>query len=264
MEDRPAVDEDTLVIPDSWRRRLYPRRGGRPGPAIKVDRSAGAAMRERVRELEASEPLPGRAGVEPGMAEAARDYLSGDANPPGAAVVAALLACDGRYDEAARLATLAADSWVTEHGLPFAACAFAEFSQILWDISGLKTIEYRRTDPGGQSVASTAAAKAGARLRGLLAVADDPVYEEAVDRLAGCRRTASQRVVVSFLVPTRHDWVEECCAAPPDTANEADFWWMLYCSVGSSRQLDLLDTTTCGTGRSWSPSRTVWARPACR
>ncbi|TDD81050.1 hypothetical protein [Actinomadura rubrisoli] len=240
MEDRPVVDEDTLVIPDSWRRRLYPRRGGRPGPAVKVDRSAGAAMRELVRELEASEPLAERAGVEPDMAEATRGYLSGGANPRGAAVVAALLAGNGRYDEAGKLATLAADSWVTEHGLPFAACAFAEFSQILWDVSGLKPIEHRRTDPGGQSVASTAAAKAGARLRGLLAVADDSVHQEAVDGLARHRRTASQRVVVSFLVPTRHDWVEECCAAPPDTVNEADFWWLLYCSLGSSRQLDLL------------------------
>ncbi|HEY0537882.1 MAG TPA: DUF4132 domain-containing protein [Actinoallomurus sp.] len=242
MEDRfRPVDEDTLVIPDAWRRRLYPRRGGERGPAIKVDRSAGAAVRERVRELEVSTPLTERAGVEPGMAEAARDHLSGGANPLGAAVVAALLAEDARYDDVVgKLAVLVADSWVTEHGPAFAACAFAELSQILWRCPGLEPIERRRSGRGGESVASTAMAKAGARLRTLLAVAGDGEYQDAVDRLARCRRTASQRAVVSFLVPTRHDWVEECCAAPPDTANETDFWWMLYCSLGSLRHVDLL------------------------
>jgi hypothetical protein len=241
MEDhfRPA-DEDALVIPDPWRRRLYPRRGGGRGPVIKVDRSAGAAVRERLRELEVAKPLTERIEGDPAMAEAARDHLSGGANPVGAAVAAALLAEDARYDDAVgKLAVPVADSWVTEHGPAFAACAFAELSQIRWRCPGLEPLEQRRSGRG-ESVATRAMAKAGARLRALLAVVGDDEYQDAVDQLARCRRTASQRAVVSFLVPTRHDWMEECCAAPPDRAQETDFWWMLYCSLGSLRHVDLL------------------------
>ncbi|GAA4230020.1 hypothetical protein GCM10022254_23810 [Actinomadura meridiana] len=233
MEDhsRPA-DEDVLDLPDSWRRRLYPRRGGRPGPKVKVDRSAEAAIHERVRELDAAGPLVDRDGVTPDMAEAMREYLSGAPNPLGAAVVAALLADDARYDHAIeKLAAPVADSWVIRHGVPFAACAFAELSQIQWVCPGLRPIE-DRPSCSGKTVAATPMRKAGARLRGLLAAADDDVYEDAVERLARCRRSPSQRTVVSFLVPTRDDWLDECCAEPPDTQNETDFWRLLYCSLG--------------------------------
>ncbi|MCO6004901.1 DUF4132 domain-containing protein [Actinoallomurus purpureus] len=243
MEDGlgPASDENTLTIPDSWRRRMYPRRGGPPGPVVTIDRYAGAAVRERVGRMEASRPLAERDGVGPDMAEAMREYLSGGTDPLGAAVVAALLIQDARQHEIEKISVQAADSWVTGHGLPFAACAFAEFSQILWHCPGLELVdEHRRGNPGGHSVASTKVATAGARLRALLATADDQEYQEAVDRLAGCRRTASQRVVVSFLVPTRHDWVEECCAAPPDADYQRGFWWMLYGSLGSPGQVDRL------------------------
>ncbi|WP_242895023.1 hypothetical protein [Actinomadura litoris] len=243
MDDhlRPAADEDALVVPGSWRRRSYCRRGGVPGPAVRIDRSAGAALRARVRDLDAAAPLADRPGVDPGMAEAARAHLAGAADARGAAVVAALLAQDARDDEAGTVVALAADAWVGEHGLPFAACAFAELSQILWSASGLTPIEDRRaTGYGGASVASTPAAGAGARLRRLLAAAPDDVHRAALDRLAGCRRTATQRAVVSFLDPTRLDWVGECCAAPPDPGYEADFWWMLYSSLGSPAHLDAL------------------------
>lgn len=220
---------------------MYARRSGSPGPVVKIDPAAGAAVRERVDRMEASQPLAEREGVSPDMAAAMREYLSGGADPLGAAVVAALLVQDAWDRETEEIAVRAADSWGTEHGLSFAACAFAEFSQILWHCPGLRTVdEYPHGTHGCHSVASTKVATAGARLRALLAVADDREYQEAVDRLAGCRRTASQRVVVSFLVPTRYDWVEECCAAPPDSVYQRDFWWMLYGSLGSPGQVDLL------------------------
>ncbi|GAA4496259.1 hypothetical protein GCM10023191_038090 [Actinoallomurus oryzae] len=239
-DNHAVVDENALDIPESWRRRLYPRRGGRPGPAIKVDRSAAADLREQLQRLDAARPLTERAGDEPELAEAVRDYLSGGASPLSAAVAAALLACDRPYDFTMEKFAPLADAWVTEHGLPFAACAFAEFSQIQWGSSGLRLIRDRSTLGYASPVATTPTVKAGVRLRGLLAVADDREYEEALDGLARCRRTASQRTVVSFLVPSRHDWVEECCAAPPDTRHDGDFWWMLYCSLGSSRHVELI------------------------
>ncbi|WP_285580003.1 DUF4132 domain-containing protein [Actinoallomurus iriomotensis] len=253
--DHQVADEDTLDIPDSWRRRLYARRGGRPGPAIKVDRSAVADVREKLQRMEAARPLAERADVEPGLAEAAREYVSGGANPLGAAVAATLLLGERPgYYAIEKLAVPLADAWVTEHGLPFAACAFAEFSQLQWDSSELRLIG---DGSSASSVVASPAAKAGVRLRGLLAVAGDREYAEAVDGLAGRRRTASQRAVVSFLVPSRHDWVEECCAAPPDTRHEAHFWWMLYCSLGSSRHVELIAPRGVVFHYSWNRSYLV-------
>ncbi|MFI0350119.1 DUF4132 domain-containing protein [Actinomadura sp. 9N407] len=237
MEDH-LRDEGILILPDPLRRHVYPRRDGSPGPRPKVNRSAGRTVRERVRALEAVRPLAEREGVTPDMAEALRAYASGGAHPLGAAVAAALLMQDAGNDDE-KVAVLAVDSWVAGHGLPFAACAFAECSQILWDRPGLGLVDGSGTGVQGSAIVSQAP-KAAVRLRAFLSVADEEVYQEAVDRLAGCRRTASQRVVVSFLVPAREDWVDECCADPPPARGQLGFWWMLYGSLGSPGQVDQL------------------------
>ncbi|MFF0521187.1 DUF4132 domain-containing protein [Actinomadura nitritigenes] len=240
MDDLSASGEDALILPDAWRRRMFARRGGRPGPAIKVDGSAAEGMRERVRALEAERPIGERDCVGPEMAGAAREYLAGAANPLGAAVVAALLAEDARWDPAVeKLAAPLADAWVGEHGLPFAACAFAELSGLRWGVPGLRVAGTPDEGPG-RSVGSTPAWRIGARLRGLLAVAAEDEYERAVEALAGCRRGAAQRTAVSFLVPSRLDWVQECCEAPPDLRYESGFLWMLHCALGTSRHVETL------------------------
>ncbi|HEU5028156.1 MAG TPA: DUF4132 domain-containing protein [Spirillospora sp.] len=242
MDDLPVSDEDALVVPDAWRRRMFPRRGGRPGPAIKVDRGAAEDVRERVRALEEKAPVGERDDVAPELAAAAKEHLAGAVNPLGAAVVAALLVEDAGWDQAVeRLAAPLADAWVTEHGLPFAACAFAELSGLGWGFPGVRAAGAEQGRPG-RSVAATPAWRIGARLRGLLAVADEGEYAEAVDGLARRRRTATQRAAVSFLVPSRLDWVDECCAAPPDLQHEAVFLWMLHCALGSASQVEALGT----------------------
>lgn len=215
-----ASDESTLEFPDSWRRSLYPRRGGRPGPRIKIDRSASADLRERFDQLEASRPLAERAGVSAEMAEAARDHVSGGATLRGAAVVAALLTeSTGGYQLGDPIAKPLADAWVGEHGLVFAACAFAELGGLRWGDHGICAVE-DSMEGRSRTVGSTKLTRTGARLRGLLTAASDEEYQEAVDRLAEHRRTPAQRVAVSFLVPDRHDWVEECLAAPPDLGSD--------------------------------------------
>ncbi|MFD0852614.1 hypothetical protein ACFQ07_10285, partial [Actinomadura adrarensis] len=95
------------------------------------------------------------------------------------------------------------------------------------------------TGARGSAIVSQAP-KAAIRLRAFLAAAGKEVYQEALDRLSECRRTASQRVAVSFLAPTREDWVDECCADPPPKRGRLGFWWMLYGSLGSPRQVDQL------------------------
>ncbi|MFI0353154.1 DUF4132 domain-containing protein [Actinomadura sp. 9N407] len=209
-----------------------------------MDRSAGAAMRERFGELEASEPLAERDDVDTEMAEAARDFLAGGANARGAAVVAALLAQKTSNWDLEKFAVPLTDSWVAEHGVPFAACVFAELSQFVWDDDGIGIMDEHGSSRGHTSTTRSKLMTAATRLRALLAAGTDEDYQEAVDRLAGCRRTAAQRVVVSFLVPTRHDWVRECCAAPPPPGHQPHFWWMLYCSLGSAEHVDLITGTT--------------------
>ncbi|MEW2360290.1 DUF4132 domain-containing protein [Spirillospora sp. NPDC029432] len=171
-----------------------------------------------------------------GAAQAA----GGELQDPGAAVAAALLAEDAGNWRVEKLAAPVADSWVSEHGLAFAARAFAELGRITWGLPGLRDAEDPASRaPGRSTVASTKLVKAGARLRALLAAAGDTEYEEAVDALAEHRRTATQRAAVSFLVPSRTDWVDECLAAPPDAGYEWDFWQLLYCSLSTSEHVDL-------------------------
>jgi hypothetical protein len=98
MDDQlPASpDENTLVIPTGWRRRLHPRRGGVPGPRIKVNDAAGELL-----------PAPQEGG-------------RADADPRGAAVVAADVI--GRSNvHTSELHERFVDGWTAAHGLAFAA-----------------------------------------------------------------------------------------------------------------------------------------------
>ncbi|QKW38305.1 DUF4132 domain-containing protein [Actinomadura sp. NAK00032] len=216
MEDQLQAGEDELVIPEGWRRQLYARRGGRPGPKIKAVPSGGAELRERAMQLE---PAHWEA-VEPASAKAARDYLDGDANALGAAVLGKMLAdAPPHHGAVGELAVPLTDAWAADHGAPFAACAFVELAT-LFDHSGIGTI--------------------GGRIRNMLARAGDAEYADAVERLAAYRDTPTRRVSVSFLVPTREDWVDECCAAPPDPVTESKSWWLLYSALGSRRQVEMI------------------------
>ncbi|WP_329521281.1 DUF4132 domain-containing protein [Spirillospora sp. NBC_01491] len=209
MDDQLPSDEDVLVLPESLRGGVHPRRGGPPGPAVEM---AGDAA-ERVRVLmefdrdHIDEALADPA-ADRGMVEGARRHLGGEADPMGAAVVAEII-CTGR-DDRYHLEELFTDSWIAGHGLAFAACAFAE----LPDVSAHQSLHSMYADPfwgptwGGRPPSGEAAR----RVRVLLANAGDAEYLDAVERLAAFRRSPMQRLVVSYLVPTRDDWVEECCA----------------------------------------------------
>ncbi|GLW12644.1 hypothetical protein Misp01_77720 [Microtetraspora sp. NBRC 13810] len=63
-----------------------------------------------------------------------------------------------------------------------------------------------------------------------------------MERLAAHRGTRSRRLVVSYLVPTRHDWVDERCADPPtaEWGSNAFYRERLWASVGTLRHLELL------------------------
>ncbi|QKG20389.1 DUF4132 domain-containing protein [Actinomadura verrucosospora] len=218
MEDH-LPDEDALVLPDTWRRALHTRRGGLPGPDVRVDAKAprkadavtgrpGGAVRTM---------LEGRSG-DPGLAAAAGRHLGGEPDPVGAAAVAVAAGLEGAGGVPQAVLV---DALIVEHGLPFAACALVE----------LASMKATRTGPGpwvgtwtgverrGTDDVSGAAPETLRRVRALLASADDETYAEAVERLAAHRSGRANGRLVSYLVPTRDDWVDECCAAGSGAPN---------------------------------------------
>ncbi|GAA2096735.1 DUF4132 domain-containing protein [Actinomadura alba] len=242
------------MLPTELRRQLHPRRGGHPGPAIKIDKTAAASLREqREQKWPDPESLIARVAPGPEWVNAARRYLSCAADPAGAAVVALIPwkvertvpgsgspsdwdwrngvwvrkhgvpdeRQDGddrdwvrsRYggwskggipDDLPELQSRLVDAWSVEHGLAFAACALVELSTAAATWIDGATIRFR----AGKNL--WLGQEAARRLRTLLAAAGDSDYREAVERLAEHRRTLQQKVVVSYLVPTRQDWLEEC------------------------------------------------------
>ncbi|WP_141584620.1 DUF4132 domain-containing protein [Actinomadura sp. WMMA1423] len=240
MEDQ-LPGEDDLVIPEAWRRSLHPRRGGAPGPRIKPDRSAADAVRSFVEETGgAVEALREGGAGEPALIEAARRYLDGRPDPAGAAAVAAVtvMAVPGfdRKDKARRAFV---DAWAAEHGAAFAACALVELSRT--EPARMGGGNWRGTRIGAQHVADEhtfkLAQEEARRVRGLLAAAPEAEYADAVERLAARRTGWSARWLVSYLVPTRQDWVDECCAAPLPPARRHDLLWMVMSALGKPEQL---------------------------
>ncbi|MFB4319170.1 DUF4132 domain-containing protein [Actinomadura sp. 21ATH] len=230
------IDETALVLPESWRAQLHPRRGGIPVPEI----SAGPAAERPAGWDDAVEPVLGDPDQDPDLARRARAYLAGAPDPAGAAVVMAALPFQQAAGAGGPVRT-----WAAEHGLAFAARAFAELSvmaPVHTQAGGRSTLRnVRYLEAGDRRPHWWTGRRDGRLLRGLLARAGDREYAEAVEGLAAHRETPIQRVVVSYLVPDRFDWVEECCAAPPSQrGEESRYWWMLLCALGSGRHLEAL------------------------
>ncbi|MDL4773913.1 DUF4132 domain-containing protein [Actinomadura xylanilytica] len=87
-ERPPARDEDVLVLPSELRRRLHPRRGGHPGPAIKIDKTAAEWLLEQREHVPDPASRIATGASDPDWAAGARRYLAGEADPVGAAAVA--------------------------------------------------------------------------------------------------------------------------------------------------------------------------------
>ncbi|WP_301178121.1 DUF4132 domain-containing protein [Actinomadura geliboluensis] len=240
MEDQPP-GEDVLTIPDVWRRALHARRGGAPGPKIKVDPAAPRAVRSLAEETGGAVEalLEGGAG-DAALAEAARRHLDGAADPAGAAAVAAVtvMGAGGPYVRG-KVHRAYIDAWTAEHGLAFAACALVELSRTEATRKGGGS--WRGTSVGAARIADEATVAVSLddarRVRGLLAAAPEADYAGAVERLAAHRTGWGVRWLVSYLVPTRQDWVDECCAAPLPPRRGVDLTVLALSSLGSADQL---------------------------
>ncbi|MBG6090767.1 DUF4132 domain-containing protein [Actinomadura viridis] len=243
------TDEDSLLIPDSWRTVLYPRRGGVAGPGIELDATAPGALRQRVeRRRSVLDALVAGTGAAPEIVDGLRAYLGGAADPLGAAAAVRVAFAEDEGPSGKWLRRIV-DAWVGEHGVVFAARACVEFP--------LLVLEARRWSwkenaivPFGLRFWSVTDATDGwfvellVRMRAILAAADERDYQEAVRGLEGHRGTQLRRLVVSFLVPTRRDWVEECLAEPPGR----DWIGLLWCSIGGEQARRLKGTLPYLTG----------------
>ncbi|GAA4385118.1 hypothetical protein GCM10023088_54300 [Actinomadura verrucosospora] len=249
---------ETVEIPVEWREHIHPRRGGVPGPPVAVDE--GAARRAREWDLAArpiAEEMLEHERTDPELGRALRAWLAKEADPAGAAAVAAvaLKYLDG-VDAAAFL-----DAWVLDHGLAFAACAVTEAISIEPGpvprpakpgpggfVVGLVAYgdggapggwrgEIRRVTvhdhfPAGRWVFGDAVLK---RLRTLLAAAPEDEYGEAVERLSRHRGDAWRRRVASYLVPTETAWLDVSPGVSLGTG-EHDHEYLL-CSLSSAAQI---------------------------
>ncbi|GAA2405065.1 WGR and DUF4132 domain-containing protein [Actinomadura vinacea] len=253
------------MLPAELQRQLHPRRGGHPGPAIKIDKVAVAQLREQ-REKRWPDPGSLIARIVPGpeWVDGARRYVDGQPDPAGAAAIALIpwkidrtrpgagdpwewawegdaltgrwvkkwakgrgitderafppwdskeddwVSFEGSYarggapDSLQNLQCRLVDVWSAEHGLAFAACALVELSTVATKWAGAEKIRFQ----GGEKL--WLGQEAARRMRTFLAAADDRDYREAVERLAEHRRTLKQKLVVSYLVPERQDWLDEC------------------------------------------------------
>ncbi|MGI5164481.1 DUF4132 domain-containing protein [Spirillospora sp. CA-253888] len=262
---------DVLEIPVEWRAYLHPRRGGIPGPAIEPDPGAAAWLRELTAAgLDTVEGVAASAETEPGIGERMRAWLRGEPDPVGAAATALVLVHGARpsafgggeglrVDAAGRRRF--ADAWVAEHGLAFAACAFAELSGLHY---GWESSRRPPERPNGKVVFFYAVAEDSTRsypgivnvrsahylvwrdcwwgkgedplmrrLRALLAAAPDAEYEEAAERLAAHRTSAFTRMAASYLVPARRDWMDECCSLNARLLSQDVAQLQFLCSMSS-------------------------------
>ncbi|MEV5830342.1 DUF4132 domain-containing protein [Spirillospora sp. NPDC052242] len=243
------MDDESPAFPAGWHARLHARNGGPVPPDTAVDEALARDVLERVAGLSdrLKEYIDADMIFADGLGRHARAYLDGAADPLGAAATAVALSHDAEFGtrfhgpggprHETRYDGLA-DAWTSRHGLAFAAAAFVE-------LSGLEPEREYRDGRGTTSGVRLArdedpmhlwwhARRGGVRrMRELAAAADAPV----VERLGALRTAPVRRIVASYLIPDRADWLEECCAAPPGTERERNAHWMLWCSLGSADQL---------------------------
>lgn len=244
----PAVevvlpDEDTFVIPSGWRRSIHPRRGGMTAPSTRPDSGAATVMTQRVSDNHAvlDEVLDDPRSEQP-LVQAARAYLRGEVTPVGAAVIAAIIGSVRPWNRSNELARFA-DAWTATQGLVFAATATAELAEIVmhrtyFDRGHTQShVSLRR--PGDQHSWEWIGQDLARRVRTFLVNASDQDYQDTLDALAGCRHGVFQRLVTSYLAPTRQDWVDQACATAVAGQLEGG-WLMLLCALGSVEQAALL------------------------
>nr|BFE30172.1 hypothetical protein GCM10010200_024230 [Actinomadura rugatobispora] len=246
-----------IVLPGMWRGLVHPRRGTPVEHPVRIDPEAAGAVRELTRAAEpVIETMLRQPVTDPEMAGAVRAWLRGEPDPVGAAAVASILVTCTGVDDARRAAF--ADAWASEHGLPFAACAFTELVGVQvgfprrepppWVVGkrglgrGIVAVPGPERHGGVMRAASPrdlswwwADGAFMRRLRALLATAGDEEYREAVRRLAAHRGDGLRRLAVTYLVPTEREWADECLTEDRPHVSRATHL-QYFCSLSTAEQ----------------------------
>jgi hypothetical protein len=218
MTERVAPQEDRLVLPAAWNAKLLPWRGrrtGKPFEPVAPEKAAGlrqkiAARHEKIQTALAS-PQNARYAAD------AQAFLDGEANPRGAAAVAALiLDHDGRRLESWLRPEF--DFWRLEHGLAFAVSAVLERLAIAPTTNGYygggaiaERVIFEHDVEHPETAVYELSEGGLAPMRALLASLTDAEYAEVVAAAAHHRDTPAKRVAAMVLFPTETDWVMEAC-----------------------------------------------------
>ncbi|MEU4159698.1 DUF4132 domain-containing protein [Actinoplanes sp. NPDC026670] len=190
------VDEGTWGLPEDWWHGLHPRRGGRPVPQVVVAPEPDKVRTRRDR-------IMGR------LVEYDEGLLATADDTPLGAAVAVLTTGDGSL----------VDGWVTRSGVPFVVQAVGEAFRLV-DSGALwrsRSGEFERLWRGDDFKRAWAAARS---VRRHLAVVPDDVDPI----LAGFRSWPAGRILSSYLMPTRVDWVDEDCAAAGGWGEGPEEW----------------------------------------
>ncbi|GGV08425.1 hypothetical protein GCM10010182_29750 [Actinomadura cremea] len=228
---------------------MHPRRDGPvpPDPAVN-EPLAGDVLRRLadLRDRLGAWVEPDGSGFDADLVEPVRAYLAGAADPVGAAATLVLLSddaiCSWFYGAAGPRTTTRldglADAWTAEHGLAFAASAFVELSGIgprtAPPSRDGKTSGVLRSHEFSMDLLWESRLGGVRRMRELMTGAG----EAAVDRLGALRTTRPRRIVASYLVPDREDWLDECIAEQHDAGRERNANWMLWCCPGPAARFE--------------------------
>jgi hypothetical protein len=225
-------------MPEAWLRTVHPRRGGMYVPEVEIDASAPQRLRDWIdHETELFRWALGRDAGDPGVIESAHRSLRGEPDPVGAAAVSAVLSVQRAAYTVGSVPEWVVDAWAVEHGLAFAACASLELDRLGTDRFrniGLPRQYQNRVPLFMHNL------DCQRRARTLIAVADEDEYRSVLERLEGHRATHVQRRTAAYLVPTKHEWVEDCCTNFGFSDHQ---WycqlWKLRCALDTPRHAEL-------------------------
>ncbi|WP_167980486.1 WGR domain-containing protein, partial [Lentzea indica] len=231
--EKPAavLDEDTWVMPKAWLRDAVRQRGFEPAPEFSVDAAKAAEARKQVVEkADVLERAFTTKGSKAELVSAARDHLAGQANPVGAAAIAAITSSG----------LPSVHAWIADHGVAFAAAAVVEYMGLTfseqWDVRRDKFTNIR-LQPRRGSFQTSVTEQEGRMLtavRYALAVADDASRKAAETALEDRGATPTLKELRSYLVPSRADWFAEVCKQHYTPSQ----WWMLPCSASNVEDYD--------------------------
>ncbi|GAB7039072.1 MULTISPECIES: DUF4132 domain-containing protein [Catenuloplanes] len=228
------TDEDTLVLP--WAG--HPWRGC--GAAWTPTPDAARRVASVVGRWADPAATLGGTQTPPDVTTAGLAWLAGERTPFGAAVIATAMPVDDGFRR------VLADSWIAEHGLPFAA-------RVCLEMAGLLFVK-RSTNPAVLRPGADAAPHAEwygkrtagvlARVRAAMSAAPAGEYETAVAALAEGRAASTRhRVVASFLAPDA-PWLADTLAALTTTGRHDSSTVLLTACARDRAELDAVFRAT--------------------